>query len=369
MYHCYFTYFETETESHPRIDTTKSWNYPNLKAIMKDLNNIWAKEKVPLNIKEHPSGRVVISHNIPLSMGSLASLKLSPNLAYILGYTSEVIKHGQFLRFDENKEFLAPHEPKLFLDFCDEKIKSEYRSKVKKLEDVIGEMETENFALKQEFKGKLAKIEKEHKQEKIKIEERWKSYAKTKLEFNRRYKLEPLVKEKIKLSVQKENLEIANENCNEKIKQLNQIEEEKNKLRVQKENLEMANEKCNEKIKQLNQKLKDYSDRVENGIIPIKDFDKFYWDPWVIKGVVLDKQWIEGYYREFNITFKDYSGTITIKAYDDQGELLDALSVKGKEYYISNVNDRAHKSYISNFTVHNVYIRNYSYLVVFNPVN
>ena len=107
MYHCYFTYFETETESHPRIDTTKSWNYPDLKAIMKDLNNIWTKEKVPLNIKEHPSGRVVISHNIPLSMGSLASLKLSPNLAYILGYTSEVIKHGQFLRFDENKEFLS----------------------------------------------------------------------------------------------------------------------------------------------------------------------------------------------------------------------------------------------------------------------
>ena len=367
MYHCYFTYFETETESQPRVDTTKSWNYPNLKAIMKDLNNRWVKEKVPLKIKEDPSGRVVISHNMPRSMGSLASLKLSPNLAYMLGYTSEVIKHGQFLRFDENKEFLAPHEPKLFMDFCDEKIKSEYRSKVKKLEDVIGEMETENFALKQEFKGKLAKIEKEHKQEKIKIEERWKSYAKTKLEFNRRYKLEPLVKEKIKLSVQKENLEIANENCNEKIKQLNQIEEEKNKLRVQKENLEMANEKCNEKIKQLNQKLKDYSDRVENGIIPIKDFDKFYWDPWVIKGVVLDKQWIEGYYREFNITFKDYSGTITIKAYDDQGELLDALSVKGKEYYISNVNDGAHK--IVNFTVHNVYIRTYSYLVVFNPVN
>ena len=338
MYHCYFTYFETETETQPRVDTTKSWNYPNLKAIMKDLNNRWVKEKVPLKIKEDPSGRVVISHNMPRSMGSLASLKLSPNLAYMLGYTSEVIKHGQFLRFDENKEFLAPHEPKLFMDFCDEKIKSEYRSKVKKLEDVIGEMEAENVALKQEFKGKLAKIEKEHKQEKIKIEEKWKSYTKTKLEFNRRYKLAPL-------------------------------EEAKNKLRVQKENLEMVNENCNEKIKQLNQKLKDYSDRVENGIIPIKDFDKFYWDPWVIKGVVLDKKWIEGYYREFNITFKDYSGTITIKAYDDQGELLDALSVKGKEYYISNVNDRAHKFYKSKFTVHNVYIRSYSYIVIFNPVN
>ena len=314
MYHCYFTYFETETESQPRVNTTKSWNYPNLKAIMKDLNNRWIKEKVPLTIKEHPSGRVMISHNMPGSMGSLASLKLSPNLAFMLGYTSDVIKHGQFLRFDENKEFLAPHEPKLFMDFCDEKIKSEYRSKVQKLEDVI--------ALKQEFKGKLAKIEKEHKQEKIKIEERWKSYAKTKLEFNRRYKLTPL---------------------------------------------EIANENCNEKIKQLNQKLKDYSDRVDNGIVPIKDFDKFNSELWVIKGVVSDKQWIDQ--KEFNITFKDYSGTITIKGYDHQGGLLDALSVKGKEYYISNINNKAQYSYKSMFTVHTVYIRNLVYLVVLNDVN
>ena len=317
MYHCYFTYFKTETESQPRVNTTKSWNYPNLKAIMKDLNNRWIKEKVPLTIKEHPSGRVMISHNMPRSMGSLASLKLSPNLAFMLGYTSDVIKHGQFLRFDENKEFLAPHKPKLFMG-------------------VVGEMEAENSALKQEFTGKLAKIENEHKQKKIEIENKWKSYA-----------LRKIASLKDKLTLE----------CF-------------TKLNVQKENLEMANGKCNEKIKQLNQKLKDYSDRVDNGIIPIKDFDKFYWDPWVIKGVVSDKQWIEGYYREFNITFKDYSGTITIKAYDDQGELLDALSVKGKEYYISNVNDTVdHQSHKHKFTVHNVYVRNYFYKVIFNDVN
>ena len=317
MYHCYFTYFETETESQPRVNTTKSWNYPNLKAIMKDLNNRWIKEKVPLTIKEHPSGRVMISHNMPGSMGSLASLKLSPNLAFMLGYTSDVIKHGQFLRFDENKEFLAPHKPKLFMG-------------------VVGEMEAENSALKQEFTGKLAKIENEHKQKKIEIENKWKSYA-----------LRKIASLKDKLTLE----------CF-------------TKLNVQKENLEMANGKCNEKVKQLNQKLKDYSDRVDNGIIPIKDFDKFYWDPWVIKGVVSDKQWIEGYYREFNITFKDYSGTITIKAYDDQGELLDALSVKGKEYYISNVNDTVdHYSHKHKFTVHNVYVRNYFYKVIFNDVN
>ena len=316
MYHCYFTYFETETESQPRVNTTKSWNYPNLKAIMKDLNNRWIKEKVPLTIKEHPSGRVMISHNMPGSMGSLASLKLSPNLAFMLGYTSDVIKHGQFLRFDENKEFLAPHKPKLFMG-------------------VVGEMEAENSALKQEFTGKLAKIENEHKQKKIEIENKWKSYA-----------LRKIASLKDKLTLE----------CF-------------TKLNVQKENLEMANGKCNEKIKQLNQKLKDYSDRVDNGIIPIKDFDKFYWDPWVIKGVVSDKQWIEGYYREFNITFKDYSGTISIKAYDDQGELLDALSVKGKEYYISNINNKAQYSYKSMFTVHTIYIQNLMYLVVLNDVN
>ena len=288
MYHCYFTYFETETESQPRVNTTKSWNYPNLKAIMKDLNNRWIKEKVPLTIKEHPSGRVIISHNMPLSMGSLASLKLSPNLAYMLGYTSEVIKHGQFLRFDENKEFLAPHEPKLFMG-------------------VIGEMEDE------------------YKKKKIENKEKWKSFA------------------------------------------LREIDAAKNKLHVQMENLEMENGKCNEKIKQLNQKLKDYSDRVDNGIVPIKDFDKFNSELWVIKGVVSDKQWIDQ--KEFNITFKDYSGTITIKGYDHQGGLLDALSVKGKEYYISNINNKAHYSYKSMFTVHTIYIQNLMYLVVLNDVN
>ena len=288
MYHCYFTYFETETESQPRVNTTKSWNYPNLKAIMKDLNNRWIKEKVPLTIKEHPSGRVIISHNMPLSMGSLASLKLSPNLAYMLGYTSEVIKHGQFLRFDENKEFLAPHEPKLFMG-------------------VIGEMEDE------------------YKKKKIENKEKWKSFA------------------------------------------LREIDAAKNKLHVQMENLEMENGKCNEKIKQLNQKLKDYSDRVDNGIVPIKDFDKFNSELWVIKGVVSDKQWIDQ--KEFNITFKDYSGTITIKGYDHQGGLLDALSVKGKEYYISNINNKAQYSYKSMFTVHTVYIKDIVYLVVLNDVN
>ena len=95
MYHCYFSYFETETKSQRRVNTTKSWNYPNLKAIMKDLKNRWIKERVPLTIKQDLSGKVKISHEMPSSMGSLAQLKLSPNLKKL----EDVIRNLK----DENK--------------------------------------------------------------------------------------------------------------------------------------------------------------------------------------------------------------------------------------------------------------------------
>ena len=288
MYHCYFSYFETETKSQRRVNTTKSWNYPNLKAIMKDLKNRWIKERVPLTIKQHLSGKVKISHEMPSLMGSLAQLKLSPNLAYLLGYTAEVEKEGQYLRFDENKEFLAPHEPKLFMDYCAEKVKSENSSKLKKLEDVIRNLKDENKTLKKEFTGKLAKIKNEHKQDKIEIEE-------------------------------------------------------------------------------LKKKLEDYSDRLEKSIPPTKDFDKIYDQPWVIKGVVTDKQLPnKGNWKEFNMTLKDYSGAITITAFDHNAELLDALIENGMEYYLSNVNDR--NNWASTFIVHTVSINNNAYKVIFNAV-
>ena len=36
----------------------------------------------------------------------------------MLGYTGVVEQKGQYLRFDQNSEYLAPHEPKLFMDYC-----------------------------------------------------------------------------------------------------------------------------------------------------------------------------------------------------------------------------------------------------------
>ena len=118
LYHCNFSYFETDLDgSKPKVE---SWNYPNLERILKDINAIWSKENIPLVITEETSERVKITHKDPLNIGSLAQLKLSGNLAYLLGYTSE-IEEFQTLRFDQNQEYLAPYKPKLFLDHCNRK--------------------------------------------------------------------------------------------------------------------------------------------------------------------------------------------------------------------------------------------------------
>ena len=316
MFHCIFSYFETERKSQPRVNTTKSWNYPNLEIIMKDLNNRWIKEKVPLKITEK-SGKVLISHTNTFFMGSLAQLKLSSNLAYLLGYTSEVEKEGQYLRFDEHSKFLAPHEPKLFMNYC-----SESEIELEKLE--VAKLKKENQALMNDSMKQEAK----HQVEMNRVEEKWKSYAKTKIASN---------KDKLTLECLK-------------------------KLRIQREDLEEKHSECiNGKIKQMKKKLEDFSDRLEKGIQPIKNFDKFYDQSWIIKGVVTNGNMaIEGNYKEFNMTLEDYSGAITITAFGRHAELLSGLCINGMQYYLSNTNDQ------SNMTAS---INNNVYKVVFNAVN
>ena len=118
LYHCNFSYFETDLDgSESKVE---SWNYPNLERILKDINAIWSKENIPLVITEETSERVKITHRYPDNIGSLAQLKLSGNLAYLLGYTSE-IEEFQTLRFDQNQEYLAPYKPNLFLDHYNRK--------------------------------------------------------------------------------------------------------------------------------------------------------------------------------------------------------------------------------------------------------
>ena len=146
LYHCNFSYVETDLDgSKPTVQATESWNYPNLERILKDINTIWSKENIPLVITEEKSERVKISHRYPDNIGSLAQLKLSSNLAYLLGYTSE-IEEFQCLRFDQNQEYLAPYKPKLFLDHCNRKQletnESLHDEKVEKLfEKLTGQLE------------------------------------------------------------------------------------------------------------------------------------------------------------------------------------------------------------------------------------
>ena len=152
LYHCNFSYFETDLDdSKTKVE---SWNYPNLERILKDINTIWSKENIPLVITEEKSERVRITHKDPLNIGSLAQLKLSGNLAYLLGYTSEITKLGQYLRFDENNTFLAPHKPNLFLNICETEeevaLQSIHKKKVKDLNTKMKFMAVEISELKQQ---------------------------------------------------------------------------------------------------------------------------------------------------------------------------------------------------------------------------
>ena len=77
----------------------------------------WETSDIPLHIQKE-NGRVVISHKYPNDIGEVAQLKLSPKLAYILGYNEhEYNVSGQTLRFDEEGTYIAPHDPKSFLQY------------------------------------------------------------------------------------------------------------------------------------------------------------------------------------------------------------------------------------------------------------
>ena len=337
LYHCNFSYVETYLDgSKPTVQATESWNYPNLERIMKDINAIWSKENIPLVITEEKSERVRIIHKDPLNIGSLAQLKLSGNLAYLLGYTSEITKLGQYLRFDENNTFLAPHKPNLFLNICETEeevtLQSIHKKKVKDLNTKIKFMAVEISELKQqkndlENKLKLANTE---------IEKKWKFYAKQTIEDN---------VEKLKLK------------C---VHKLNEMEE----------NLKVKNgTECKKKIKEIELQQKDFRDRLANKVLSIKDFkkknDAFGIDGnWKIKGCVSEGQMTkmakdDNVSKMFTMKLSDYSGSISITTFGKYAERVSKVYEDGKDYYISKTDDQ------NNITAS---INNNAYKVLFFPV-
>ena len=312
LYHCNFSYVETDLDgSKPTVQATESWNYPNLERILKDINTIWSKENIPLVITEEKSERVRITHKDPLNIGSLAQLKLSGNLAYLLGYTSEITKLGQYLRFDENNTFLAPHKPNLFLNICETEeevaLQSIHKKKVKDLNTKMKFMAVEISELKQqkndlENKLNLANTE---------IEKKWKFYAKQTIADNT---------EKLKLK------------C---VQKLNEMEE----------HLKTKNgEECKKNLNEMAVKLKDARDRLEKKVLPIKDFNNFYDKEWMIKGCVSEGQMTrmgkdDNISKMYTMKITDYSGSLSITTFGKHAELLSKIYEDGMGYYVGNKSD------------------------------
>ena len=74
------------------------------------------RKSMPFSISEVENGRVKIKLKGRLKKGYKSELRLSKYLASILGYTSSP-KQYQTLRFDQNPEYIAPHNPNMFLTY------------------------------------------------------------------------------------------------------------------------------------------------------------------------------------------------------------------------------------------------------------
>ena len=136
LYEFSYHYIETPIGERDGFNDKHSWYYPELENIINGLQKKWDMIDIPLNVEIFDK-RILIKHKTPENIGSLSQLKMSAYLAFMLGYTEEIEEFGQYLRFDQNVEYLAPYEPKLFLDYCNRKqletIESLHDEKVEEL--------------------------------------------------------------------------------------------------------------------------------------------------------------------------------------------------------------------------------------------
>ena len=221
--------------------------------------------------------RIKIFHKNISTKGSLAQLRLSPYLAYMFGYTSEITKLGQYLRFDEENEFHAPDEPKLFLDYCNNKDR----------ENLFETIKTD-------------------------LESKWQFYAETKIaEMKKSEELE----NEAKLNNTKLELE-------ERLKKefAQRLSEEELKLKD-----------CRDREEKDITPFKDFD------LI----YDQFWTIKGVVLGGQMTTMGFDENTNEimFSLDLKDHTGNLNITAFGGNAEVLSGLAVAGMEYYISNTND------------------------------
>ena len=96
--------------------TLQNGNYPTIESFLDELQRVFRKERVSIIVGQSENGCVSMRYRYPIKKGAMVELRLSRYLASILGYTSSP-KTTQSLRFDENIEYIAPHNPNMFLTY------------------------------------------------------------------------------------------------------------------------------------------------------------------------------------------------------------------------------------------------------------
>ena len=94
--------------------TLKNGNYGTLASFIHEISEEFKRTSMPFNISEVENGRVKIKIKGRVKKGHKSELRLSKYLASILGFTSSP-KQYQALRFDQDPEYIASHNPNLFL--------------------------------------------------------------------------------------------------------------------------------------------------------------------------------------------------------------------------------------------------------------
>ena len=83
-------------------------NYKTLDNFLDEICKQFENNAIPLVI-EKVNNKVRISNHRVIMEGDGSDLLIDKDLSYILGFTSEVKKEGQYLKFDEINEYMATH--------------------------------------------------------------------------------------------------------------------------------------------------------------------------------------------------------------------------------------------------------------------
>ena len=110
----YRLYNPTDYIVQEKAFTLKNGNYGTLASFIHEISEEFKRTTMPFSITEVENGRVKIKRTHKLRKGYKSELRLSKYLASILGFTSSP-KLYQALRFDQDAEYIASHNPNLFL--------------------------------------------------------------------------------------------------------------------------------------------------------------------------------------------------------------------------------------------------------------